>query len=580
MSRPGVDFSQGATGSVVQAPAVAYATDHLPDSAQGGDASDPASTSGNTTASSGASCVPEPYSAPPVEDQTFDPYDQTTSNVFRYRQQASVNLGSWFVHEKWMTPSVFKCAAGAQASELDIASGWGSVAGAQAVLERHWDTFITESDFNYLASIGINTVRLPIGYWTLGPNFTAGTAFEDVGQAYANSWPRVLRAINQAAHANIGVLLDLHGAVGSQNGQPHSGISDGQTQLFAIPENMDKTIAALEYVAGQLQSVNNVVGIQILNEPTYGTGLEDFYTRTIEALRATGPNAEDMPLYMHDGFQSDKFSPFIANRTDFVVQDHHSYFVFTPADQAESATQHTNDVNNTISPALLNTSKQDRRNLIVGEWSCALSPQSVESDGDATQVRKQFCTKQMQAYEADAAGWSFWSYMKEDCDNDPGWCFKAAVGKSLPHDFYTLRKSAAKDASLNATDVSDSDNLIMPTISKDILNLIGRPRPQAMAPLPNLAHRFAAIRARRDADPTSSGHAAAVNASTSRGYTDGMTTAKVFADKESRLGFTGQFILDAIKVAGPEQIPQSTQHAYRDGFLQGLKEGERVAKES
>ncbi|KJA28241.1 glycoside hydrolase family 5 protein, partial [Hypholoma sublateritium FD-334 SS-4] len=197
------------------------------------------------------------------------------SNVFRYRQQASVKLGSWFVHEKWMTPSVFKRAAGAQASELDIASGWGSVAGAQAVLERHWDTFFIESDFNYLASIGINAVRLPIGYWTLGLNITAGTAFEDVGQAYANSWPRVLRAINQAAHAHIGVLLDLHGAVGSQNGQPHSGVSDGQTQLFAVPENMDKTIAALEYIAGQLQSVNNVVGIQMLNEPTYDKGLED-----------------------------------------------------------------------------------------------------------------------------------------------------------------------------------------------------------------------------------------------------------------------------------------------------------------
>lgn len=167
-----------------------------------------------------------------------------------------------------MTPSLFKCAAGAQASELDIASGWGSVAGAQAVLERHWDTFITESDFQYLAGIGINTVRLPIGYWTLGPTFTDGTAFEGVAQAYTNCWPRVVRAINQAARSNIGVLIDMHGAVGSQNGQPHSGISDGQTHLFDDPDNMDKTIAALKFMMGQLSSVNNVVGIQILNEPT------------------------------------------------------------------------------------------------------------------------------------------------------------------------------------------------------------------------------------------------------------------------------------------------------------------------
>ena len=167
-----------------------------------------------------------------------------------------------------MTPSLFKCAAGAQASELDIANGWGSVAGAQAVLEHHWDTFITAADFQYLASIGINTVRLPIGYWNLGPAFMEGTAFERVAQAYVNCWPRVLRAINQAARENIGVLIDMHGAVGSQNGQPHSGISDGQTRMFDTMDYMDKTVSGLEFIAKQLASVNNIVGIQILNEPT------------------------------------------------------------------------------------------------------------------------------------------------------------------------------------------------------------------------------------------------------------------------------------------------------------------------
>ena len=175
----------------------------------------------------------------------------------------------------------------------------------------------------------------------------------------------------------------------------------------------------------------------------------------------------------------------------------------------------------------------------------------------------------------------FWSiaYKKEDCDTDPGWCFKAAVGTSLPHDFFTLRKPTAKGASANVSDVSD--NLIMPTISTNMVNLIGRPRPQAKAPSPpplNLAHRFAAIHTRRDTDPTS--HAAAVNASTSRGYTDGMTTAKVFSDYDSRLGFTGQFIQDAIKVAGSELIAQGTEHGYREGFLLGLKEGERIARGS
>jgi aryl-phospho-beta-D-glucosidase BglC (GH1 family) len=33
---------------------------------------------------------------------------------------------------------------------------------AREILEKHWDTFITESDFEYIASKGINTVRIPV----------------------------------------------------------------------------------------------------------------------------------------------------------------------------------------------------------------------------------------------------------------------------------------------------------------------------------------------------------------------------------------------------------------------------------
>jgi aryl-phospho-beta-D-glucosidase BglC (GH1 family) len=62
-----------------------------------------------------------------------------------------------------MNPSLFTCASGNKQAEFDVASGWGSVDNARQVLERHWDEWITEKDFAYLASIGINTIRLPIG---------------------------------------------------------------------------------------------------------------------------------------------------------------------------------------------------------------------------------------------------------------------------------------------------------------------------------------------------------------------------------------------------------------------------------
>lgn len=43
------------------------------------------------------SCYVEPYDPAPVLSQTFPPFDQAKANVFRYRQQQSVNMGSWCV---------------------------------------------------------------------------------------------------------------------------------------------------------------------------------------------------------------------------------------------------------------------------------------------------------------------------------------------------------------------------------------------------------------------------------------------------------------------------------------------------
>lgn len=40
-------------------------------------------------------CHVEPYDAPAVTFQDFPPYDEKLATVYRYRQQRSVNLGSW-----------------------------------------------------------------------------------------------------------------------------------------------------------------------------------------------------------------------------------------------------------------------------------------------------------------------------------------------------------------------------------------------------------------------------------------------------------------------------------------------------
>lgn len=113
-----------------------------------------------------STCTIPPYNVSVPANPEFAPFDPVQATVYRYREQKSVNLGAWFVLEQWMVPSMFICAANNQVAEIDVASGWGSIQGARQVLEHHWDTFIQENDFKYLASIGIKSVcsvpRIPL----------------------------------------------------------------------------------------------------------------------------------------------------------------------------------------------------------------------------------------------------------------------------------------------------------------------------------------------------------------------------------------------------------------------------------
>lgn len=91
-----------------------------------------------------------------------------------------------------------------------------------------------------MAQMGINTVRLPVsrrldcmlccikaldtsiqvGYWSVGKANCqcADTPFWPYIDKYETQWSYVEKAISWAAQYQIGVLIDFHGAEGSQNG--------------------------------------------------------------------------------------------------------------------------------------------------------------------------------------------------------------------------------------------------------------------------------------------------------------------------------------------------------------------------
>lgn len=134
-----------------------------------------------------------------------------------------MNLGSWFVLEQWITPEPFKNAAGTKQSDLDIARGKD----AKAVLEHHWDTWITDEDWDWIRERGFNSVRLPvsrlfcgrngqaaadgqIGYYHLTqpcPKVLEGTDFESHADVFGGAWQRITKSIEKAGSMGLGVLV-------------------------------------------------------------------------------------------------------------------------------------------------------------------------------------------------------------------------------------------------------------------------------------------------------------------------------------------------------------------------------------
>ncbi|KZT07057.1 glycoside hydrolase family 5 protein [Laetiporus sulphureus 93-53] len=177
----------------------------------------------------------------------------------------------------------------------------------------------------------------------------------------------------------------------------------------------------------------NIVGIELLNEPqpqSHKQALEKWYLDTFRALRSIDSS---IPLYIGDAWMTDEYADFISNSgAQFIVLDHHLYRCFTPQDSSTSATEHARALSdpNQSAPQMFARVSQKLEGagcgLVVGEWSGALNPGSVQGIQNEDAARRDYIAAQLQLYDRHCAGWFFWTYKKQ-WSGDKGWSFRDAV---------------------------------------------------------------------------------------------------------------------------------------------------------
>ncbi len=202
-----------------------------------------------------------------------------------------VNLGNWFVQEFYMSVAdvgdydtgiyTTKRAEEAMRDNPNLTEEE-----IQELYDLYMSTYITEEDFATIASVGLNTVRINFTYMNLT---TDGVTFREDAFQYLDF------ALDMCEKYGLYAVLDLHGAIGSQNQDFHSG-DDTQFDLFDNEENRQKTISLWQNIAGRYKDRSVIAGYDLLNEPRRAAGkyggkvTTDFYDELYHAVRAIDEN--------------------------------------------------------------------------------------------------------------------------------------------------------------------------------------------------------------------------------------------------------------------------------------------------
>jgi len=261
-----------------------------------------------------------------------------------------INFGGWLVIEKWITPSLFTGTSAKDEYSLRKELGQTKV---QKRLQNHYKTFIKEEDFEWLSKNNVSFLRIPVGYWI----------FEDSGIKYLDF------AFTQAKKYNMKILIDLHGAAGSQNGKHHSGKA-GNIE-WNREQNQAATLKTIEKLAKRYKNHRSFWGMELLNEPDRDipkAELEQFYKTAYRTVRQAA--GDELKIVISDQFRIFRWINGLGKDYRNVVLDRHLYQIFTGLDKKTTYNHKILFVKYYWRFLIWLT--QMFTPMIVGEWSAAL----------------------------------------------------------------------------------------------------------------------------------------------------------------------------------------------------------------
>lgn len=318
------------------------------------------------------------------------------------------NFGGWLVQEGWMCPTK---QTDTLSTDMTLYSRFGKEK-AEALIAAYQESWITEEDFKTVKELGLNVVRVPFTYMNVYHHLSdkGELLHPDEFTLREDPFERLDFALEMCKKYGLYLILDMHGAVGSQNGSDHSG-DTSRTNLYAGTElgeaYREKTAELWALVAEHFAGESNVAGYDLLNEPTRASGATqwDYYDVLYKAVREADP---DHMIFIEATWEPNNLpSPEDYGWENVVYEYHHYNWDYN---------NQSNKSFYTFKKLLGNTHKVPS---LIGEFNAW--GDSRRSTGKRDQTDLEANAGVLEFYNGEGWHWTTWTYKVVGTLRDSNW---------------------------------------------------------------------------------------------------------------------------------------------------------------
>ncbi len=196
-----------------------------------------------------------------------------------------VNLGGWFIMEKWMCP-LDRGSLPDTFSVIQQLDNRFGVATEQSLIRTYQTNWITVTDLDNLKNGGYNCVRVPVWWGAFYPLTNTSSSGWRSDAFTVLDW-----LVTNCASRGIYVVIDMHGVIGSQNTSDTTG-QQNQNLYWSDTNRQAQTAWMWTQIASHYNGNSTVAGYDLMNEP-YGapntTAVWNAYDSLYGAIRSVDP---------------------------------------------------------------------------------------------------------------------------------------------------------------------------------------------------------------------------------------------------------------------------------------------------